>query len=133
MGTEDVNGVSATKYTGTVDLSEAVAQLGLPTDAQDKVTQELDKVARTAQVTVWVDSDGRIVRYDQELAVNPDGKHVTEPVTVKSSTTMSDFGVTTDIEPPPADQVTDGSNLSKLMPGGMPTDGSMPGGMSSGA
>lgn len=115
VGTEDINGVTATKYTGTVDLSEAVGQLGLPAADAEKAQRELAKVARTADVTVWVDDQDRVVRYDQELAVNADGQQVQ----VSSSTSLSDFGITTDIQAPPADQVMDASKIKGMMPQGM--------------
>lgn len=112
VGSEDIGGVATTKYTGTVDLSEAVGQLGLSASDERKAQAELEKIARTADVTVWVDDQDRVVRYDQQLAVDADGR----TMQVSSSTSFSDFGVATDIQAPPADQVMDASKLKDLMP-----------------
>lgn len=107
IGPEPIDGVEATKYTGTLDLKDAVGQVDLPADA----AKQLDKLTGTADVTVWVDDQGRIVRFDQTATMDVGTGN---PVQTTSSTTISDFGVTTDITPPPADQVVDEDSLKEL-------------------
>ena len=68
VGQEPIEGVEATKYTGTVDLKDAVGQAGLPAGTQQELSKELDKLSGQAQVTVWVDDDGRIIRFDQSAS-----------------------------------------------------------------
>lgn len=109
-GTEDIDGVEATKYTGTVDLQKALSQSGLPLDKQQQLA---GKLKGTADVTVWIDGKGRIIRFDQNLTVDSGNGH---PVDFVSSTTLSEFGVATDIQPPPADQIMDLGSL-KNVPG----------------
>jgi hypothetical protein len=70
-------------------------------------------VGKTAQVTVWVDEQDRVVRMDQTvtLTVAEAGR-----MTMKTSVAFSDFGVEANITPPPASEVTQ-------MPSGIPSPG----------
>jgi hypothetical protein len=115
VGKEPVDGVEATKYTGTIDLQEALGSAGLPADAKDDLPQQLDKVTGDADVIVWVDEEGRIIRFDQTATIdNGNGNGNGKTIETTSSTTMSDFGVPTDITAPPADQVLDSDALQKM-------------------
>lgn len=107
VGQEPIEGVEATKYAGTVDLKDAFGQMDIPADQK----KDLDKLAGTAQITVWVDDQDRIVRFDQKASLD---LGTGDKVETTSSTTLSDFGVATDITPPPADEVMDGSALKGL-------------------
>ncbi len=111
VGKEPVDGVEATKYTGTLNLQDALGSAGLPADAQGDLSQKLDKVSGDAQVTVWVDEAGRIIRFDQTATIDTGTGKAVETT---SSTTLSDFGVATDITAPPADQVVDSDSLQGL-------------------
>lgn len=111
VGKEPVDGVEATKYTGTLNLQDALGSAGLPADAQGDMAQKLDKVSGDAQVTVWVDEAGRIIRFDQTATID---MGTGKAVETTSSTTLSDFGVATDITAPPADQVIDSDSLQGL-------------------
>lgn len=106
-GTEEINGAPATKYTGSVDIAKALADAGV-TEEQLQQMGDLSKLDKDAVVTVWVDDEGRIVRFDQALAAE-----VAEVgrMTIKTSTTLSDFGVATNITPPPASEVTQMPNM----------------------
>lgn len=110
IGQEPLDGIEATKFVGTVDLADAVGSGVLPVPDR-AATKKLSEVAGTADVEVWVDDEGRIVRFDQSADIStgsgPD-------MTVTSSTSLTDFGIETQIEAPPADQVMDGEALSGL-------------------
>lgn len=111
VGPENIEGLQTTKYAGTLDLAEAIDQLGLPAGQTSEIEKHLDKIDGGSQVTVWVDSENRIIRFDQKMTINVDtGK----PIETTTSTTMSDFGIDTDITPPPPDQVVSGDSLKNL-------------------
>lgn len=109
-GTEDINGAPATKYTGTIDIAKALASAGM-SEEQVRELGDLSKVGKTAEVTVWVDAEDRVVRMDQTLTMTiaEQGR-----MTMKTSAAFSDFGVETNIAPPPASEVTQ-------MPTGIPS------------
>lgn len=108
VGPEPVDGVEATKYTGTIDLRKALEQMA--PEADKKTADQLARTTGTADVTVWVDDEGRIVRYDQKATIKAGG----QAITTTSSTTLTDFGVATDIAPPPSDEVMDKGALDQL-------------------
>lgn len=126
-GTETINGAPATKYTGTVDIDKALAQAGLSEEQMAEVRKQLEKVdVKTADVAVWVDEEGRVVRADQTMSFDlgtaaPSG--MGGQMDMSSSTTFSDFGLTTDIKAPPADQVMSIDDLGGLE-GSLPTPSS---------
>ena len=62
-------------------------------------------------MTVWVDEAGRIIRFDQTATIDTGTGKAVETT---SSTTLSDFGVATDITAPPADQVLDSDALQRM-------------------
>lgn len=125
-GTENVNGAPATKYTGTIDIDEALAQAGLSDDQLAEVRKQLDTVdVQAADVSVWIDGEGRVVKADQHMTFDlgtaaPSG--MSGAMTMTSSTTFSDFGVATDIKAPPADQVMSIDDLGGMH--GIPTPSS---------
>ncbi len=110
-GTDTIGGRPAVRYRATVDLAKAmhrvVQQAHLPTTAGDP-TSELEKVLGSntkLPIDLWV-ADGYVVRvrvdfpFPSELAMGQD-------VRLVMTASLSDFGATFDISPPPADQVTD--------------------------
>src|SRR5207248_7186265 len=65
VGTEDVRGTPTTHYRVTVDLDKAIA------DAPSSERESLTKLSslytvRTFPVDVWLDSGGRVRRYQQD-------------------------------------------------------------------
>lgn len=109
VGPENVAGVPATKYTGTVDLHKLMEQTGAA-QGDSSQAKQLAKLTGVADVTVWVDGDGRIVRYDQKADLKAGGQSLVTTM----STTFTDFGVDTAITPPPTDQVMTADQLKKL-------------------
>ncbi len=111
VGPEPVDGVEATKYTGTIDLKKALEEMSTgDTGVDEKMGKQLARTTGNADITVWVDSEGRIVRYDQKATIEAGG----QAITTTTSTTLTDFGVATDITPPPSDEVMDKSALDQL-------------------
>jgi hypothetical protein len=108
VGPDTVDGVETTKYSGTTkDLKSALAAAGVPQSDGDT-----DDLSGKAQTSVWIDDQGRIVRLTNET------KAESGAMGVESSTSISfyDLGADVDIQAPPADQVSDFSELSGIVP-----------------
>ncbi len=101
-GTETLDGVETTKYTGTMSLDEALADSGVTSTAVPKNA--------AADMTVWIDNENRIRQIKTESKV----AGVSSVVTMR----FYDFGVETDISAPPSDQVIDSQELTKGLTGG---------------
>lgn len=88
---EDVDGVSATKYTVTIAGADLAETLKLPAEAAGFLPKEIN-------YDIWVDGDDRPVQMITKMAVQGQ----------ESTTTMkfTDYGADVDVEAPPADQVT---------------------------
>jgi hypothetical protein len=103
VGKENVRGVETTHYRATVDLAKAAENAGAVTDPEafEKIIDQIG--TETVDVDVWIDEDGRARRMAQSMPMN------TEQGSVDVDTAMEffDFGTEVDVEPPPADQVTD--------------------------
>ena len=103
QGTEQVRGVTATKYTGTINVKDALAQSG---GASKQLLQNsFGKLGVTSfPVTVYLDDQGRVVKYSQVLDL-PNG--------LKSTTSLEvyDFGAPVSVTAPPAAAVRDGAPL----------------------
>jgi len=102
VGTETINGVKTTHYSGSMTLSEAMAKL----DA--KTRQQLQKVYTQAGATkiyfeLWADGQQLPRKLTTKLAV---------PQANTSSTMIyEDYGAPVSVHAPPADQVGDFSGL----------------------
>jgi hypothetical protein len=104
VGTATIGGVETTEYTGTIDVKKVAAVLGAQAKALDKA-----KVS-SIPIDVWIDGDGLVRRMHE---------HLTYPAGVLNTTTdltvdLSDFGVKTSIQAPPADQTVDVSALKGI-------------------
>lgn len=113
-GTENLDGVETTKYTGAMDLEKALASSQL-SDEQRKAMAKQLKGAK-AEVVVWLDGEGRVVQITTKGSVIARGK-TTEYV---SSVRFFDFGVAANITAPPSSDVIDAGDLGNLatqMPG----------------
>jgi hypothetical protein len=106
VGEEQVRGVSTTHYRATVDLNKAAASL--PPDAR-AANDELVKSLGTSTLPsdVWIDDDGRVRR--MRFSLDADGSGPGPATTVNLE--LFEFGVPVTVEVPPADQVTDLTNL----------------------
>jgi len=99
VGTATIDGVNTTEYSGTIDVKKAAAALGPAYSkllAQAKLT--------SIPVDVWVGDDGLVRRFHENFVYPlPGAGQLTTDLTMD----LSDFGVQTNIQPPPADQTTD--------------------------
>jgi hypothetical protein len=115
VGTEEVGGVETTHYRGTIQLDRVAEQV--PPEQREQAEAAIDRLieqtgATEIPVDAWVDGDGLVRRleYSYSAEVQVPGS---DPQKVASVVTMefSDFGTAVDVEPPPADQVTDLAQL----------------------
>jgi hypothetical protein len=105
-GTEDVAGVSTTKYHAVIDLDKVP---GLAPAAQRaSVRSSINSMKGQYGITelpmdAWIDANGLPRKLFYEIAAKVQGQDV------KSSMTMnlSDYGVDVKVQPPPPSQVTD--------------------------
>jgi len=103
VGSEQVRGVETTHYRGTVDLHKVAEQA--PEGARATFERIIDLMGVSKlPVEVWIDDEGlaRRMKYEQPLPA-ADGSQATMELTME----MYDFGVEVDVEPPPANEVTD--------------------------
>jgi len=116
VGSEEIGGVDTTHYRGTVQLESVADQV--PPDQQEQVRAAIEKLIEQTGTTeipvdVWVDGDGLVrkaeLTYTAKIQVPG-----SEPQETESVVTMefSDFGTAVEVEPPPADQVTDLAELA---------------------
>jgi|SRR5437588_8434639 len=116
VGPEQVRGEDTTHYKIIVNLDKAIAEA--PADERDT----LNKVAaiytvRTFPVDLWLDSEGRVHRFQQTIDPNnirlPAALQANSPFVGPTTVTydLYDFGAAIDAKIPPADQVTDFNTL----------------------
>ena len=111
VGIEQVDGASATHYRATFDLTKALEQI--PDANREALQQAIDGIQQQTggtdvsamPIDVWVDGDGYLkqFRYLFEIPGETAGGGGSFGMTM----TLSNVGVPVDIQPPPADQVTD--------------------------
>jgi len=121
VGTEELDGVQTTRYKGTIELDRVADQV--PAGQRDKVRAAIEQLKKQTGLTeipteVWVDGDGlvRKMEFSYTAKVPVEGgetKDASSTVTLE----FSDFGVDVNVEPPPADQVTNLADLTALMGG----------------
>jgi hypothetical protein len=114
VGQETIDGAAATHYRATVDLEALLDRV--PEDRRSEVERALEKVRADAgldpsaiPVDVWL-ADGLVKQVGFELS--PDGSGSADGLS--ATLTLSDVGATFSIDPPPADQVTDLSQLAAM-------------------
>jgi hypothetical protein len=115
LGTESVRGVDTTHYRIVVD-AEAVADA-----ADDATAEDLEDLGAvfpggTMPVDFWVGDDGNVYRVLMEIAATGDATTAGFE-SMSMLWEMYDFGAGITVEPPPADQVTDGSSLTGMFGG----------------
>ncbi|WP_411081828.1 hypothetical protein [Streptomyces sp. cmx-18-6] len=107
VGQEDVRGVSATHYSGTVDVAELTTK-GTALDAEQiaALKKQLEAAGVTTQtVDIWVDENDLLVKKSErgETALGP----------VNSTVLYSDYGTKVSVEKPPVDDTVDFQELMK--------------------
>ena len=118
VGSEEVRGVETTHYRATVDLNEALELV--PEEQRASVQALIDAGTTLLPLDTWVDGDGLVRRIDVDVPAGESG--ATGNVTMD----LFEFGVDVEIEPPPADQVTDVSELEGLAGVGAATAATSP-------
>ena len=110
QGSEDVDGVSTTKYHAVIDL-DRIPRLA-PADQRAAVRASVRTLKDTYNISelpldVWIDDQGlpRKLFYDIDATVQ-DTK-----VTTSLTMTLSDYGVDVNVQPPAKSQVTDLASL----------------------
>jgi hypothetical protein len=111
VGSDTIDGEAATHYRATVDLQAALDRV--PEDRRAEVDRALEKLREHGDLDpseipfdVWL-ADGLVKRVGFQLSVDGSGS-------LSATLTLSDVGATFSIDPPPADQVTDLSELAAM-------------------
>lgn len=108
VGPDPVEGVSATKYTGTTEqLKKALAAAGVPVSAGDT-----GKVTGKSKTSIWIDDEGRIIKVANETKAKSSGLKVESTTSIR----FYDLGSDLDIQAPPADQVSSLLDLAANIP-----------------
>lgn len=113
-GTEDVRGVSTTRYGAVLDFEEVLANI--PQEQREQMEAQLDQIGgmglESVPVDVWVGDDGLPRRL--QMAFDGMGEALGVPGSATMTLELFDWGQPIDIEVPPADEVTP---LVDVMPG----------------
>lgn len=119
-GEEDVRGEPTTRYEGTVDVADAIA--GAPEATKELLASTLGASGlEQVPFTAWIDGEGRLRRFTQELVIPAGEQTGGQEVTTSTTLELFDYGVAVDVQAPPAAQVRDGSQLLGQLPGGATT------------
>ena len=112
VGEEDVRGTQTTHYHMTVDLKKVAANA--PPEQRKQVQASIDEIVsktgvRQVPTDVWIDDDGlvrriRIAYKDFQFTGSQKGD-------MTMTQELYDFGVEVNVSPPPADQVSDISDI----------------------
>lgn len=111
VGTEDINGVSTTHYTGTYSTKEALAKLS--SKQREQAQSMIDQLGLSRlHFDVWVDGQNLPRKLVSKSMAGAAGQ-------VKMTMIYTDFNKSVSVNPPPADETTDGSQLlgGTRMPG----------------
>ncbi len=119
LGTETVRGTKTTRYSATLDLGKAGQEVR--EDLKDDIAQiQAQLGTSTIPTEAWIDDEGRLrrLRYSVDLskATPPNQAADAGTGTVTASFELYDFGVGVDAAAPPADQITDISELVGNVP-----------------
>jgi hypothetical protein len=111
VGTETVRDAQTTHYAGTLDLKKASSNVSA--DVKPAVDQAISSLGTSKlPADVWLDDQGRV----RKLHLQAGG---TAQATAPAGTVeleLYDFGTPANVQPPPADQVTDLSNIFGSLP-----------------
>jgi hypothetical protein len=103
VGSDTVDGVTATHYTATIDLDKAAGLVGQ--DAKSLVDRLIAAGApASVPLDVWIGNDDGLVR---KLTVDEQLKQATVDLTLE----ISDYGTPVSVSAPPSDQVLDLNDL----------------------
>jgi hypothetical protein len=103
IGTETVNGVSATHYSVTVDLAKVAKQ---HPEVAEILNVLIQQGVRTQDVQLWVDAQKRPVRIVTSAQL-PNPAKAGVKISTTQSVDFTDWGAPVTIQAPPSDQVAD--------------------------
>jgi len=125
VGTDRIDGAEATHYQVTVDVARAMSSfVGLmPAAERQRIGPQLPTALAKLRSSgldripfdVWVDADGYVKRTQVSIDLSglaPQGQTQGGAPTLSMTFTFSDVGAPVEVEPPPADQVTDAADLT---------------------
>lgn len=109
VGTEEVRGEPTTHYRATIDMERAIERMPEETREDFRVLMEEAGFPDTLPVEVWMDDGGLPRRYVQSQELTPPGAGSALQQTITME--MFDYGAEVDVEPPPAEETVDASEL----------------------
>jgi hypothetical protein len=106
QGTEDVGGVSTTKYHAIIDVDKIPGLA--PADKRAAVAASVKSLKEQYGISklpmdVWLDGQGLPRKLFYDISTKAQGQKVKTSLTMN----LSDYGVKVNVAPPPASQVTD--------------------------
>lgn len=120
VGEEDVRGVTAIHYAGTIDFNKVADQA--PAELRDQLKASIDMMRKalgtsTVPFDVWIDEQGRAVRMQQSFEFK---QGATQGASMSMTVDIFDFGTEVDIQIPPPSQTSDFSELMGSLSGARP-------------
>ena len=107
-----VRGVPTTHYRGTYDVRAAVERAqGAQRDALRSALGAAVKGVASAPYDVYVDAEGRVRRLEQSVEVPASPQTGGQPLTVRTTLELYDFGLPVKVPGPPGDKIRDGGPL----------------------
>lgn len=116
VGAEEVRGAPTTHYKASIDVDKALEEV--PQESRESLQRIFEQAgAKTVPTEVWLDQEGLLRR--QKITMDFSNAKGTAAAGGQAPTGMVidlqlyDFGTDIDVEPPPADQVTDFKQLQR--------------------
>ncbi len=122
VGKEQLRGEEVTRYPGTVDMNKAAA--AAPVEQQPTYQKLAQIYGQPLPVEVWIDGDGRLRKTSNvldlaKLNLPQQASAAAKPTgSVSSTIELFDFGTPVSVTVPPADQVSELSQLLAAAGGG---------------
>lgn len=107
VGSETVDDVITTHYTGTLDVEAAAERLR--DQGEDEIADQLENSGVSSPVDVWIDRKGMVRRMDMTVAFPAAGTSAS----MAMSMTFSHFGIKPRITLPAESEVFDASSLTE--------------------
>ena len=112
VGDAEVRGVATTHYRGTYDVRAAVERAqGAQRDALRSALGAAAKGVTSAAYDVYLDAEGRLRRLEQTVDVPASPRTGGQPLTVRTTLELYEFGLPVKVPGPPAGNIRDGAPL----------------------
>ena len=111
-GRSEVDGVAVTRYEGTIDPEVAIERADPDKRSQLRSMLRQSGMNQPMPFVAYVDDDGVLRRQEMTMSMSPPGGE--GGISVALTVDYYDFGADVSIDPPPADQVRDISELTGL-------------------